>query len=205
MLPKLTAFVESVLPQADQVLRSGQLAPHLNQDMILEILAHLAAQLPSADLILALETDAAAFVFELSLFLKIPFVSAKILDVVSSDDTDSSAFLQDHNLQQVRCGQDTLAVAKGAIAQGSQVLVFRDVLSKGITTLGLLHLVSGAGAQAVGVVSLIEKGHLGGRSRLAMQQIPVFAAVRLAQVQQQTIFEQRSHGVRVLHKSPDSS
>jgi adenine/guanine phosphoribosyltransferase-like PRPP-binding protein len=202
---KLRAFVESVLPQADQILRSGQLAAHLNQDMILETIKHFETQLPNADLILALETDAAAFVFELSLFLKIPFVSAKILDLVSSDDSDSSTFLQDHNLQQVRCGQDTLAVARGAIAPGSRVLVFRDVLSTGITTLGLLHLVNGAGAEAAGVVSLIEKGHLGGRSRLAVQQIPVFAAVGLTQVQQRTIFEQRSHGVRVLHKAASNS
>jgi adenine/guanine phosphoribosyltransferase-like PRPP-binding protein len=205
MPPQLSAFIASVLPQADQVLRSGQLAPHLNQAMILEVLSQLEPQLPQADVILALETDAAAFVFELSLFLRIPFISAKILDLVSSDDTESGAFLQDHNLHQVRCEQDTLAMVRGAIAQGSRVLIFRDVLSTGITTLGLLHLVNLAGAETVGVVSLIEKAHLGGRSRLAMQGVAVFAAVKLTQKHQDIIFEQRSHGVQVLHKPPSNS
>jgi adenine/guanine phosphoribosyltransferase-like PRPP-binding protein len=195
MPSQLSAFIASVLPQADQVLRSGQLAPHLNQAMILEVLSQLEHQLPQADVILALETDAAAFVFEFSLFLKIPFVSAKILDLVSSDDTEHGTFLQDHNLHQVRCEHETLAMARGAIAQGSRVLVFRDVLSTGITTLGLLHLVGVAGAETVGVVSLIEKVHLGGRSRLAMQGVTVFTAVELAQKHQDTIFEQRCRSV----------
>jgi adenine/guanine phosphoribosyltransferase-like PRPP-binding protein len=188
---QLLALIASVLPKAEQVLRSGQLEPLMSPQIIGEIIQSLSPSLPDADVILTLDSDDAAFVFELSLCLNIPFVSAKWLDLVPSDDAAFGEFLQDSNLLQIRNGQDTIAIAKGSILPESRVLVFRDVLSTGAATFGLLHLARLSGATVVGVATVIEKGYLGARSRLAMQQVEVFAAVQLARRHDQVILEKR--------------
>jgi adenine/guanine phosphoribosyltransferase-like PRPP-binding protein len=199
---QLLALIASVLPQAEQVLRSGQLEPLLSPPMVAEAIAALAPQLPQTDVILTLDSDEAALIFELSVRLKIPFVSAKLLDLVVSDDTSSNGFLSDSNLLQVRVGQDTFAIAKGSIPPNSRVLIFRDVLASGANTIGLLHLTRRAGANSVAVATLIEKSYFGARSRLAMQHIEVHAAVILSQKDNQIIFEQREARMSVLHKTP---
>jgi adenine/guanine phosphoribosyltransferase-like PRPP-binding protein len=189
---QLLAWIESVLPKADEVLHSGRLAAYLSPPMMIEAMDVLAPRLPKADVILGLGLDDAALIFELSMRLNLPFVSAKFLDVVPSDDTDSSGFLQDPNLLQVQCKQETLAIAKSAVSVGSRVLIFRDLLSSGVTTLALLDLVTQANATPVGVATLIEKGYLGARSRLGVHNLEVFAGVSLARQHEAIILEQRS-------------
>ncbi|MFN3267183.1 MAG: hypothetical protein ACK41E_10160 [Deinococcales bacterium] len=167
-----------MLPNAEHLMLSG-LATHLTPAMIHEAVEHLRDQLPPADVILALHSDSAALVFELSLSLKIPFVSASVLDVVASDDLETTDFLADPNLLQVHSGQDTFGIARSAISPQSRVLLFRDVLVRDTDILPLLQLVTAANAKPVGVATLIEAAHLDARATLAKQGIAVFSVIVL--------------------------
>jgi adenine/guanine phosphoribosyltransferase-like PRPP-binding protein len=192
-LEQFQDLVVSALPQADTVLLSGVLGRQLAPEMVMATIEALQKTLPEADVILAAPTDDPILIFELSRCLNIPFVGAQILDVVETDDSDSNGFLQDELLLQVQISGATYAIAKGAIAENSRVLIFRDVLSEGIMTLGLLHLTQYSGASAVGVAVLVEKGYLSGRSRIAMavDGIEVWSLLNLARINDQVVLEKR--------------
>ena len=194
-------MILTALPQADSVLLPGELSRHLKPEVIVAAIGALQSNLPEADVILAASFDDPALIFELSLRLGIPFVTAQIMDVILSDDTDSSGFLQNDQLLQVQTAEKTLAIAKGAIPQNARVLVFRDVLDEGIMTLSLLHLTQYSKASAVGVAVLIEKGYLGGRNRIAMAVpgIETQALVVLARSEGRVILEKRQVQLLDLH------
>ncbi len=189
----LEQFKNFVLQQPEAVLQAGVLTQHLSPPMIATVIQVLQAQLPPADVILAAPSDHPVLIFALSQALGIPFVSAQLLDIVETDDADSSGFLQDNLLLQVQVSGKTLAIARGALPKKARVLIFRDVLSQGIMTLGLLHLIEYSQASAVGVAALIEKSYLGGRSRIAVAAsgIQIEALLCLAQVDGRVVLEKR--------------
>ncbi len=192
-LEQFQDLVMAALPQADLMLQSGELGRQLTPEMAVAVIEALQKTLPEADVILAAPNDDPMLIFELSRCLNIPFVKAQILDVVQTDDSDSSGFIQDQLLLQVQVSGETYAIAKGAIAENSRVLIFRDVLSEGIITLGLLHLVQYSGASAVGVAVLVEKGYLSGRSRIAVaiNGIEVWSLLNLARIDGRVVLEKR--------------
>jgi adenine/guanine phosphoribosyltransferase-like PRPP-binding protein len=200
-LEQFQSAILAALPQAESILLPGVLSKYLPPNLMIAAIAVLQHHLPKADIILAASFDDPVLIFELSLRLGVPFVTAQILDVIDSDDTDSSGFLQNDQLLQVQVAGQTLAIAKGSIPEKAKVLVFRDVLDEGVMTLSLLHLTQYSGASAVGVAALIEKGYLGGRNRVAMAVpgIEVQALLALARVEDQVILEKRSLQLLDLH------
>ncbi len=200
-LEQFQDVVLAALPQADSILLPSELSRYLQPEVMAAAIGALQNNLPAADIILAASFDDPALIFELSLRLGIPFVTAQIVDVILSDDTDSSGFLQNDQLLQVQVAEQTIAIVKGAIPQNARVLVFRDVLDEGIMTLSLLHLTQYSGASAVGVAALIEKGYLGGRNRIAMAVpgIEIQALVVLARAEGLVILEQRQVQLLDLH------
>jgi adenine phosphoribosyltransferase len=64
-------------------------------------------------------------------------------------------------------GVDALEVHADALAGGARVLVHDDLLATGGTARALCDLVSGLGAHVVGCAFLVELAFLGGRDRLA--------------------------------------
>jgi adenine/guanine phosphoribosyltransferase-like PRPP-binding protein len=200
-LEQFQDVVLAALPNADTVLSSGELSRYLKPEVIVATIEALQSDLPKADVILAASFDDPVLIFELSLRLGIPFVTAQIMDVILSDDTDSSGFLQNDQLLQVQAAERTLAIAKGAIPQGAKVLVFRDVLDEGIISLSLLHLTQQSQAVAVGVAALIEKGYLGGRNRVAIAApgIEIQSLVVLARAEGRVILEKRQVQLLDLH------
>ena len=73
-------------------------------------------------------------------------------------------------------GTDALEMHADAVASGQRVLVVDDLLATGGTARAVVDLVSGRGADVHAVAFLIELEALGGRDRLAGQE--VFAALR---------------------------
>ncbi len=59
-----------------------------------------------------------------------------------------------------------------AVGQGTRVLVVDDLLATGGTAKATVSLLRGCGADVVGVAFLIELVELGGRARLAGEQVP---------------------------------
>lgn len=192
--------IVAALPDAETKLSSGKLSQLLPPKVIGAAVLTLQSVLPPADVILAVGTDDQALVFELSISLGIPFVTAKKLDLVVSDDSDSSGFLTDQNLLQIQMAGETYAIARGAIAPQSRVLIFRDVLTDGVLTMGLLYLIDYSAAACVGVAAMIEKGYLGGRSRIAMHGVDLWVLVVLAKKRGQIMLEQRDLGLAILNR-----
>ncbi len=73
-------------------------------------------------------------------------------------------------------GTDALEMHADAVASGQRVLVVDDLLATGGTARAVVDLVSGRGADVHAVAFLIELEALGGRDRLAGQE--VFAVLR---------------------------
>ncbi len=70
-----------------------------------------------------------------------------------------------------------LIVSPEFLAEGERVLIIDDFLATGATIMGLVRLAQAAGADVVGVGTLIEKSFEGGRAALAHLRIPVESLV----------------------------
>jgi len=72
-----------------------------------------------------------------------------------------------------------LIVSPEYLARGERVLIIDDFLASGSTILGLVRLAQAAGAEVVGVGTLIEKTFEGGRAALAHLNVPIESLVRI--------------------------
>ena len=68
-------------------------------------------------------------------------------------------------------GSDSLEMHCDAVDRGTRVLVIDDLLATGGTAKATVSLLRGCGAEVVGVSFLIELVELGGRARLAGEQV----------------------------------
>jgi adenine phosphoribosyltransferase len=68
-------------------------------------------------------------------------------------------------------GSDSLEMHCDAVERGTRVLVIDDLLATGGTAKATVALLRGCGAEVVGVSFLIELVELGGRARLAGEQV----------------------------------
>ena len=68
-------------------------------------------------------------------------------------------------------GVDALEMHSDALAGGTRVLVLDDLLATGGTARALCELVARMGAEVVGCAFLVELSFLGGRERLAPQEV----------------------------------
>lgn len=66
-----------------------------------------------------------------------------------------------------------LIVSPDYLAKGERVLIIDDFLASGATILGLVRLTQAAGAEVVGVGTLVEKAFEGGREALKPLNVPV--------------------------------
>ena len=80
-------------------------------------------------------------------------------------------------------GQDRqLMVSRDHLDEDDRVLIVDDFLSSGSSQEALLRIVAEAGAKAVGVGVLLEKGYEAGRVSLSGFGVPVESVVRIASV-----------------------
>ncbi len=80
-------------------------------------------------------------------------------------------------------GQDRqLMVSRDHLDEDDRVLIVDDFLSSGSSQEALLRIIAEAGATAVGVGVLLEKGYEAGRVSLSGFGVPVESVVRIASV-----------------------
>jgi len=72
-----------------------------------------------------------------------------------------------------------LIVSPEYLGQGERVLIIDDFLATGATILGLVRLAHAAGAELVGIGTLIEKTFEGGRDVLRPLMVPIESLVRI--------------------------
>ncbi|MBO9368755.1 MAG: xanthine phosphoribosyltransferase [Chloroflexi bacterium] len=70
-----------------------------------------------------------------------------------------------------------LIVSPEYLASGERILIIDDFLATGATILGLVRLAQAAGAQVVGIGTLIEKTFEGGRAALSHLGVPIESLV----------------------------
>lgn len=76
-----------------------------------------------------------------------------------------------------------LIVSPEYLSSGEKVLIIDDFLASGATIQGLVKLGQAAGAQIVGIGTLIEKSFEGGRDVLAYLNVPVISLVSVKSMQ----------------------
>jgi len=72
-----------------------------------------------------------------------------------------------------------LIVSPEYLSGGERVLIIDDFLASGATILGLVRLAQTAGAEVVGIGTLIEKTFEGGREALSRLNVPIEALARI--------------------------
>ncbi len=80
-----------------------------------------------------------------------------------------------------------LIVSPEYLSKGERVLIVDDFLSTGTTILGLIRLAQAAGAEVVGVGTLLEKDFEGGRKALEFLNIPIESLVCILSMDDDTI------------------
>jgi xanthine phosphoribosyltransferase len=68
-----------------------------------------------------------------------------------------------------------LMVSPEFMGPGERVLIIDDFLASGLTIMALARLVKAAGAELVGIGTLVEKSFEGGRELLSILEVPVEA------------------------------
>ena len=76
-----------------------------------------------------------------------------------------------------------LIVSPEFLANGEKVLIIDDFLASGATILGLVRLAHAAGAEVVGIGTLIEKTFEGGRDALSDLNVPIESLVGIASME----------------------
>jgi xanthine phosphoribosyltransferase len=80
-----------------------------------------------------------------------------------------------------------LIVSPEYLAHGEKVLIIDDFLASGATIQGLVRLTQAAGAELVGIGTLIEKTFEGGREALEHLGLPIESLVRITAMENGTI------------------
>ncbi len=80
-----------------------------------------------------------------------------------------------------------LIVSPEYLPRGEKVLIIDDFLASGSTIQGLVRLVQAAGADLVGIGTLVEKSFEGGRDLLAPLGVPVISLVTITSMDNQQI------------------
>ncbi len=80
-----------------------------------------------------------------------------------------------------------LIVSPEYLPRGEKVLIIDDFLASGSTIQGLVRLVQAAGADLVGIGTLVEKSFEGGRELLAPLGVPVISLVTIRSMDNQQI------------------
>ncbi|MEW6093075.1 MAG: xanthine phosphoribosyltransferase [Chloroflexota bacterium] len=121
--------------------------------------------------VLTAEISGIAPALTTALHLGIPVVYARKTKPVTMPDAVLLTLAPSHT----KGVMTELIVSPEYLADGERVLIIDDFLASGATILGLVRLAQTAGAQIVGIGTLIEKSFEGGRETLASLGVPIEA------------------------------
>jgi xanthine phosphoribosyltransferase len=109
-------------------------------------------------------------------YLEIPVVYARKNKPITMPDTVYLTVAPSHTKGRMV----ELIVSPEYLARGEKVLIIDDFLASGATILGLVRLTQAAGADLVGIGTLIEKTFEGGRDALQYLNLPIESLVRIS-------------------------
>jgi len=116
-------------------------------------------------------------------YLKIPVVYARKNKPITMPDTVYLTVAPSHTKGRMV----ELIVSPEYLARGEKVLIIDDFLASGATILGLVRLTQAAGAELVGIGTLIEKTFEGGRAALQHLGLPIESLVCISAMENGTI------------------
>lgn len=116
-------------------------------------------------------------------YLKLPVVYARKTKPVTMPSqvyiTVAPSHTKGHNTE--------LIVSPEYLGRGEKILIIDDFLASGATIAGLVRLAQAAGAEVVGIGTLIEKTFEGGRDLLAHLNVPIHSLVSICNMDDQKI------------------
>lgn len=107
--------------------------------------------------------------------LNVPVVYARKTKPITMPDTVYLTVAPSHT----KGVMTDLIVSPEYLARGERVLIIDDFLASGNTILGLVRLAQAAGAEVVGIGTLIEKTFEGGRQVLEYLKVPIHSLVEI--------------------------
>jgi xanthine phosphoribosyltransferase len=116
-------------------------------------------------------------------YLEIPVVYARKNKPITMPDTVYLTVAPSHTKGRMV----ELIVSPEYLARGEKVLIIDDFLASGSTILGLVRLTQAAGADLVGIGTLIEKTFEGGRAALEPLGLPIESLVCISAMENGTI------------------
>jgi xanthine phosphoribosyltransferase len=116
-------------------------------------------------------------------YLKIPVVYARKNKPITMPDTVYLTVAPSHTKGRMV----ELIVSPEYLGHGEKVLIIDDFLASGATILGLVRLTQAAGADLVGIGTLIEKTFEGGRAALQPLGLPIESLVCISAMENGTI------------------
>jgi xanthine phosphoribosyltransferase len=122
-----------------------------------------------ADRILTAEISGIAPALMTARYLNLPVVYARKTKPVTMPDTVYLTIAPSHT----KGHMVELIVSPEYLPRGEKVLIIDDFLASGSTILGLVRLVHAAGAELVGIGTLVEKYFESGRALLSQYNIPI--------------------------------
>jgi xanthine phosphoribosyltransferase len=108
-------------------------------------------------------------------YLNVPVVYARKTKPITMPDTVYLTVAPSHT----KGHMTDLIVSPEYLAKGERVLIIDDFLASGATILGLVRLAEAAGAEIVGIGTLIEKSFEGGRASLEYLNVPILSLVTI--------------------------
>jgi len=109
-------------------------------------------------------------------YLNLPVVYARKSKPITMPDTVYLTVAPSHT----KGVMAELIVSPEYLPRGERILIIDDFLASGATIMGLVRLVKAAGADLVGIGTLIEKTFEGGRELLAALDVPVYSLVTIS-------------------------
>jgi xanthine phosphoribosyltransferase len=116
-------------------------------------------------------------------YLEVPVVYARKTKPITMPDTVYLTVAPSHTKGRMV----ELIVSPEYLARGEKVLIIDDFLASGATILGLVRLTQAAGADLVGIGTLIEKTFEGGRAALQPLGLPIESLVCISAMENGTI------------------
>ena len=157
-------------PIADRIIKVDSFLNHqLDVDLLNEIGKEFKQRFQDKTItkILTLESSGIAIACITAQYFHVPVVFAKKHEAANLDADNYQAEVYSYTkdrLYQIR-------VAKDYLLRQDKVLIIDDFLANGQAINGLLELISQAGAEAVGIGIVIEKGFQKGREKISNQRI----------------------------------
>lgn len=136
-----------------------------------------------ADRILTAEISGIAPALMTARYLNLPVVYARKTKPVTMPDTVYLTIAPSHT----KGHMVELIVSPEYLPRGEKVLIIDDFLASGSTILGLVRLIHAAGAELVGIGTLVEKYFESGRELLSQYNIPIESLACITSMENGTI------------------